>query len=77
LLVPEWEHRREVFEVCKYGMNANGIADKFITRNHIYRGTDFAEKARAEALKMQQEMELILSKVSKRMFKFLMIKISF
>jgi orotidine-5'-phosphate decarboxylase len=26
-------------------------------------GTDFAEKARAEALKMQQEMELILSKV--------------
>jgi hypothetical protein len=27
-------------------------------------GTDFAEKARAEALKMQQEMELILSKVS-------------
>jgi orotidine-5'-phosphate decarboxylase len=27
-------------------------------------GTDFAEKARAEALKMQQEMELILSKMS-------------
>jgi orotidine-5'-phosphate decarboxylase len=31
------EHREEVFR-CKYGMNANGIADKFITRNHISSG---------------------------------------
>jgi orotidine-5'-phosphate decarboxylase len=38
-------------------------------------GTDFAEKKRAEALKMQQEMELILSKVL--MFKFSTIKIYF
>jgi hypothetical protein len=30
LLVPE--HRRKSSEVC---VNANGIADKFITRNHI------------------------------------------
>lgn len=50
-------------EVCKYGMN--GTIGLLInsSRGIIYasNGIDFAEKARAEALKMQQEMEAIIS----------------
>ena len=50
-------------EVCKYGMNANVGLLINSSRGIIYasNGTDFAEEARAEALKMQQEMEAILS----------------
>ena len=50
-------------EVCKYGMNANVGLLINSSRAIIYasNGTDFAEKARAEALKMQQEMEGIIS----------------
>lgn len=49
-------------EVCKYGMNANIGLLINSSRAIIYasNGTDFAEKAREEALKMQQEMEEIL-----------------
>jgi len=49
-------------EVCKYGMNANVGLLINSSRAIIYasKGTDFAEKAREEALKMQQEMEEIL-----------------
>jgi orotidine-5'-phosphate decarboxylase len=49
-------------EVCKYGMNANVGLLINSSRAIIYasNGTDFAEKAREEALKMQQEMEDIL-----------------
>lgn len=52
-------------EVCKYGMNANVGLLINSSRGIIYasNGTDFAEKARTEALKMQQEMEEILSNV--------------
>nr|WP_309755660.1 orotidine-5'-phosphate decarboxylase [Flavobacterium sp.] len=50
-------------EVCKYGMN--GTIGLLInsSRGIIYasNGIDFAEKARAEALKIQQEMEEIIS----------------
>ena len=50
-------------EVCKYGMNANIGLLINSSRDIIYasNGTDFVEKARAEALKMQQEMEEIMS----------------
>ena len=50
-------------EVCKYGMNANVGLLINSSRDIIYAssGTDFVEKARAEALKMQQEMEEIMS----------------
>jgi orotidine-5'-phosphate decarboxylase len=50
-------------EVCKYGMNANVGLLINSSRGIIYasNGTDFAEKAREEALKMQQEMQEILS----------------
>lgn len=50
-------------EVCKYGMNANIGLLINSSRGIIYasNGTDFAEKARAEALKIQQEMEEIMS----------------
>ncbi|MDD5150831.1 MAG: orotidine-5'-phosphate decarboxylase [Flavobacterium sp.] len=50
-------------EVCKYGMNANVGLLINSSRAIIYasKGIDFAEKAREEALKMQQEMELILN----------------
>jgi orotidine-5'-phosphate decarboxylase len=50
-------------EVCKYGMNANVGLLINSSRAIIYasNGTDFAEKARAEALKMQQEMEGIMN----------------
>jgi len=50
-------------EVCKYGMNDNIGLLINSSRGIIYasNGTDFAEKAREEALKMQQEMEAIVS----------------
>jgi len=50
-------------EVCKYGMNANVGLLINSSRAIIYasKGTDFAEKAREEALKMQVEMEGILN----------------
>jgi len=50
-------------EVCKYGMNDNVGLLVNSARAIIYasKGTDFAEKAREEALKVQQEMEEILS----------------
>ncbi len=50
-------------EVCKYGMNANVGLLINSSRAIIYasKETDFAEMARAEALKMQQEMEGIMS----------------
>lgn len=50
-------------EVCKYGMNDTVGLLINSSRAIIYasNGTDFAEKARAEALKMQQEMEGIIS----------------
>ena len=49
-------------EVCKYGMNDNVGLLINSSRGIIYasKEADFAEKARAEALKMQQEMEAIL-----------------
>ncbi|MFV8337395.1 orotidine-5'-phosphate decarboxylase [Flavobacterium sp. RSP29] len=49
-------------EVCKYGMNANVGLLINSSRAIIYasNGTDFVEKARAEALNMQQEMAAIL-----------------
>jgi orotidine-5'-phosphate decarboxylase len=48
-------------EVCKYGMNGTiGLINS--SRGIIYASNGFfAEKARAEALKMQQEMEEIIS----------------
>jgi orotidine-5'-phosphate decarboxylase len=50
-------------EVCKYGMNDNVGLLINSSRGIIYasNGTDFADVARAEALKMQQEMEAILN----------------
>lgn len=50
-------------EVCKYGMNANVGLLINSSRAIIYasNGTDFAEKAREEALKMQEEMKQILN----------------
>ena len=49
-------------EVCKYGMNANVGLLINSSRGIIYasKETDFASKAREEALKMQEEMESIL-----------------
>ena len=55
-------------EVCKYGMSDNVGLLINSSRAIIYasKGTDFVEKAREEAFKMQQEMEVILNnKVSK------------
>ena len=54
-------------EVCKYGMNENVGLLINSSRGIIYasNGTDFAEKAREEALKLQQEMEEILVSSSK------------
>jgi orotidine-5'-phosphate decarboxylase len=51
-------------EVCKYGMNANVGLLINSSRGIIYasRGMDFVEKAREEALKLQREMEAILTK---------------
>ena len=53
-------------EVCKYGMNDNVGLLINSSRGIIYasNGTDFAEKAREEAMKLQVEMEEILSKNS-------------
>lgn len=50
-------------EVCKYGMNNQIGLLINSSRGIIYasNGLDFAEKAREEALKMQQEMQSILS----------------
>lgn len=50
-------------EVCKYGMNENVGLLINSSRGIIYasNGIDFAEKAREEALKMQQEMEVIIN----------------
>lgn len=52
-------------EVCKYGINANVGLLINSSRAIIYasNGTDFAQKAREEALKMQQEMEGILQSI--------------
>ncbi|UUC43804.1 orotidine-5'-phosphate decarboxylase [Flavobacterium cerinum] len=49
-------------EVCRYGMNANVGLLINSSRGIIYasKDMDFAEKARAEALKIQQEMKAIL-----------------
>jgi orotidine-5'-phosphate decarboxylase len=49
-------------EVCKYGMNEDIGLIINSSRGIIYasNGKDFAEKAREEALKMQEEMEVIL-----------------
>ena len=49
-------------EVCKYGMNENVGLLINSSRGIIYasNGTDFAEKAREEAFKLQQEMKSIL-----------------
>ncbi len=51
-------------EVCKFGMNENVGLLINSSRGIIYasNGTDFTEKAREEALKLQVEMEQILSK---------------
>ncbi|MCY1536620.1 Orotidine 5'-phosphate decarboxylase [compost metagenome] len=48
--------------VCRYGMNAECGLLINSARQIIYagNGTDFAEKAREEALKLQQEMEQLL-----------------
>ncbi len=50
-------------EVCKYGMNENVGLLINSSRGIIYASNrnDFAKKARAEALKMKQEMEIILN----------------
>ena len=50
-------------EVCKYGMSKNVGLLINSSRGIIYasKGIDFAEKARAEALKMQLEMEEIMN----------------
>ena len=49
-------------EVCKYGMSGNVGLLINSSRNIIYasNGVDFGEKAREEALRMQQEMQQIL-----------------
>lgn len=49
-------------EVCRYGMNANVGLLINSSRGIIYasKDMDFAEKARTEALKIQQEMKAIL-----------------
>ena len=49
-------------EVCKFGLNKNIGLLINSSRAIIYasNGHDFAEKARAEAIKMQQEMEIIM-----------------
>lgn len=63
LLVPGvGAQRGSLLEVCKYGMNANVGLLINSSRAIIYasNGTDFAQKAREGALKMQQEMEEIL-----------------
>ena len=53
-------------EVCKFGMNENVGLLINSSRSILYasNGTDFAAKAREEALKLQQEMETLLKKSS-------------
>jgi orotidine-5'-phosphate decarboxylase len=50
-------------EVCKYGMSKNVGLLINSSRGIIFasNGIDFAEKARAEALKMQLEMKTIIN----------------
>jgi len=50
-------------EVCKYGMNDKIGLLVNSARAIIYasKGTDFAEKAREEALSVQKEMEAIIN----------------
>ena len=52
-------------EVCKYGMNSNVGLLINSSRAIIYasNGVDFAEKAREESQKMQQEMQVILENI--------------
>jgi len=52
----------DLYEVCSYGMNDNIGLLINSSRAIIYasQGTDFAEKAREEALKIQQEMAVIM-----------------
>ncbi len=54
-------------EVCKYGLAENVGLLINSSRGIIYasNGIDFAEKARVESLKLQQEMEIILVSSSK------------
>jgi orotidine-5'-phosphate decarboxylase len=56
-------HKAEAFQKYKYGMNDNISLLINSSRGIIYasNGTDFAAKARQEAVKMQQEMEGIIS----------------
>jgi orotidine-5'-phosphate decarboxylase len=51
-------------EVCKYGLNEDCGLLVNSARSIIYAGNgfDFAKAAQLEALKLQQEMALILSK---------------
>ena len=51
-----------LYDVCVYGMNADIGLLINSSRGIIYAsaGEDFAEKAREEVLKMQQEMEIIM-----------------
>ena len=53
-------------EVCKFGMNENVGLLINSSRSILYASneTDFAEKAREEALKLQHEMETLLKKTS-------------
>ena len=52
-------------EVCKYGINKNIGLLINSSRAIIYasNGTNFAEKAREEALKIQTEMQTILDEI--------------
>jgi orotidine-5'-phosphate decarboxylase len=54
-----------LFEVCKYGMNSNVGLLINSSRAIIYasNGVDFAQKAREESQKMQQEMQVILENI--------------
>lgn len=54
----------DLSEVCKYGLNSQCGLLINSSRGIIYasQGEDFAERAREEALKLQQEMEQILVK---------------
>ncbi|MFD1770616.1 orotidine-5'-phosphate decarboxylase [Sphingobacterium suaedae] len=53
-------------DVCRYGMNASCGLLVNSTRGIIYasNGRDFAERAREEAVKLQQEMEIELEKAA-------------
>jgi orotidine-5'-phosphate decarboxylase len=59
------ERREEVYLKFEYGMNVNvGLLINFLGIYLLQTVLILPKKARAEALKMQQEMEQILSKVS-------------